>query len=122
MLRACDFAQLRGHAELGRDLLRLIGRQRLFFCLALSPDRRLESETGPVLSGNVLDRRIPRTGRSRGSPGAFQREDHLPDFDLLALFDFDVLHHSGNGGRHFDDRFVGFQFHHWLAFGNLGAR
>ncbi len=32
-----------------------------------------------------------------------------------------VFHHAVDGRRNFDDRFVGFQLHHWLAFGDFGA-
>ena len=55
-------------------------------------------------------------------PPPFQRENHLANFNLLAFFHFDVLHHSGDRRGNLDDSFVGFQFHYRLAFGNLRAR
>src|SRR3989442_1963347 len=58
----------------------------------------------------------------RCGPGAFQREDHLAHFDLVPFFDANVFHDSGHGRWNFDDRLVGFQFHHRLPFEDLRAR
>ena len=63
MFGACNFAQLRGHAECGQRLLRLVGRQSLFFRLAFGANRRLKCEARSVLPGNMFDRSVARTRR-----------------------------------------------------------
>ena len=68
----------------GRKRLWLIGRKRLFFSFAFGLNGRLESEAGSLLSGDVLDWSVFWSLRLRcGS--AFEGEDDLADFDLLAL-------------------------------------
>ena len=68
---------------------RLIGGQRLFFGFAFGLHRSLESETGCLLSGDVLDGCGCVDGRSERGSATLKREDHLADFDLLAFFYFD---------------------------------
>ena len=120
MFGAGNFAQLRRHGEHGRGLLRLVGRQRLFFGFAFGANRGLKCEARAVLSGNVFDReRCGSTGFGWCWCSAFEREDHLSDFDLLAFFYFNVFDDAADRRRNFDHGFVGFQFHDRLAFGNL---
>ncbi len=121
-LGARNFAQLHGHAEYRRGRLRLIGRQRLFFGLALGANRGLKCEARSVLSGDVFDReRCARAGFGLCGCSAFEREDHLANFDLLAFFDFDFFDHAADRRRNFDHGFVGLEFHDRLAFGNFRA-
>ena len=121
-LGAGDLAQLHGHGEHGRGLLRLVGRQGLFFGLALGANRGLKREARSVLSGNVFDRSVAcPTGFGLCWCSAFEREDDLPNFDLLAFFDFDFFDDAADGRRDFDHGFVGLEFHDRLAFGNFGA-
>src|ERR1700691_4745574 len=56
MLSAGDFAQLLRHSEGRRLGLRWIGRQRLFFGLALSAQSHVEGESSAVLLGEMFDR------------------------------------------------------------------
>ena len=56
-----------------------------------------------------------------GQGSAFEGEDDLSDFYFFAFFYFYFFDHATDRGRHFDDGFVGFQFHHRLALGNFGA-
>ena len=122
ILCAGDLAQLHGHGEHGRGLLRLVGRQGLFFGFALGTNRGLKGETGSTPSRNVLDRSVANpTGFGLCWCSAFEREDDLSNFDLLAFFDFDVFHDAADGRRDFDYGFVGLEFHDRLAFGNFGA-
>ncbi len=74
-----------------------------------------------MLFGNVLNRSMLCLLRWRRR-AAFQGEDHLADFYFLAFLDPNLFHRAGHRGWHLDDRFVGFQFHDGLAFGNFGAR
>jgi len=77
--------------------VRLIRRERLFFGLALGANGGLKRETRSVLSGNVFDRSVADAlgfGLRRSS--AFEREDHLPDFDLLAFFYFDLFDNAAH--------------------------
>ena len=80
----------------------------------------MECEPRGLLTRNVLDRLGRRFHRLRGGR-ALQREDDLADFHLVAFFYAYFLHHAAHRRRHFDDGFVGFQFHHGLAFGDFGA-
>ena len=50
------------------------------------------------------------------------REDHLSNFDLLALFHADLLHRPAHRRRHLDHRLVGFQLHDRLARVHFGSR
>ena len=52
---------------------------------------------------------------------AFEREDDLANFDLLAFLDFDLFDDAADRRGNLDDGLVGLQFHHRLAFGNLRA-
>jgi hypothetical protein len=122
MLGAGDFAKLHRHREGLRRGLRLIGRKGLFFGFSLGADRGLKSETGSMLSRDMFDRSGARASGFRLRwRRTFKGENHLPDSDLLALFDFDFFDHAAHGRGDFDDRFVGFEFHHRLAFGNFRA-
>src|SRR5271165_32629 len=119
---ARNFAQLYGHGEYRCDRLRLIRRQRLFFRFAFGANGGLKREAGSVLPGNVFDGSVAdalRFGLRGGS--AFEREDYLSNFDLLAFFYFDFFNDAADRRRHFDHSLVGLEFHHRLAFGNFGA-
>ena len=111
---ARNLAQLCGHGKRARNRCGLIGRERLFFRFSFCPDRRLERQTSPGLSRDVLHRVMPDVVPAPPLP--LPGKDQLPDFDLLALFDFDLFHYSAHRRRNFDHRFVGFQFHHRLTF------
>ena len=90
---AGNFAQLRRHAEPRSRLLRLVGREGLFFGFSFGANRSLKRQARSMLSGNVFHRSVSRAGRLRWRRcSAFQREDHLSDFDLLAFFHFDIFH------------------------------
>ncbi len=123
MFRARHLAQLCGHAErCGTRLLRLVGRQSLLFRLAFGANRCLKRQTRAVLSGNMLDRSVPRTTGFRGrSLPTLEREDHLPNLDLLALFYLHFFHYAADRRRNFDHGLIGLQLHDRLAFGNFGA-
>ena len=110
MLRASDLTQLHGHGERCRArLLRLVGRQSLLFRLAFCANRRLKRQTRPVLSGNMLHRCVARaSGFSGRSWPALEREDHLPNFDLLAFFYFHFFHDATDRRRNLHDGFIGF--------------
>jgi hypothetical protein len=45
----------------------------------------------------------------------FHREDNLPNLDLVAFLNANLLHLSAYRRRHFHDRLVGFELHHRLA-------
>ena len=45
-------------------------------------------------------------------------QHHLADLDLVAGFHVDRGHASGDGGRHLDRRFVGFELENRLIFGD----
>ena len=117
-----NLSQLHRHGESRRLLSRLIGRQRLLFRFSLRPNCRLECKPGSVLSGNVFHG--CGCGRSFGCRRAstLEGEDHLSDFNLLAFFNFYFLDHASDRRGHFDDCFVGFEFHHGLAFRHVCAR
>src|SRR5207245_10319776 len=51
----------------------------------------------------------------------FERKDDLSDFDLLALLYSNFLHYSAHARWNLHHSLVGFEFHDWLAFGNLSA-
>ena len=122
MLGSGNLAQLRGHGKRGWARLRLIGRQSLFFGFSLGANGGLEGEARAGLSGDVLyglAGRLCGFGLRRAS--ALQGEDHLADFDLLAFLYLYFVDDSADRGRNLDDGFVGFEFHHGLAFGNFGA-
>ena len=92
-----NFSELRGHGEPGCGRLRLIGRQRLFFRLALGANRRLKCQTRSVLSGNMFDRSVACARRfSLSRCSAFQGEDHLSNFNFLAFFYFDVFDYAAD--------------------------
>src|ERR1019366_5615349 len=93
-------------------------RQGFFFRLALGPHGQLEREPRRLLSGDVFDRFVPANRFRLSRDAALQREDDLANFDLLTLFDLDLAHYAADRGRNFDHGFVGFEFHHRLAFGN----
>ena len=100
----------------------LIGRKGLFFGLSLGANRCLKRQACSVLSGDMFDRSVAGARSlclSRGS--AFQSEDHLSNFDLLAFFYLDLFDNPADRRRHFDHGLVRFQLHHRLPFGNLGA-
>src|SRR5580692_10184036 len=120
-LGACHFFQLCRHGEARVKRLRLIAWKRLFFRFSLGLDGGLESEARSLLSGHVLDWNMPgalclRRGRT------FEREDNVANFNLVALLYVDFFDDSADRGGYFDDRFIGFKFHHRLAFGDLDAR
>ena len=99
MLGASHFAELDRHGE---RWLRVSGRKirwkRLLFGLSFCLHRQLKTDAGGLLSGNVFDGRglaLWRRGR-RGS-AAFESEDDLADFDLLAFLYFDLAHYAGDG-------------------------
>ena len=68
MFGSSNFAQLHRHAERRHCRLRLVGRQGLFFGLALGANRGLKRETRSVLSGNVFDRSVARSRWLRLAP------------------------------------------------------
>ena len=45
-----------------------------------------------------------------------EREDDLPNLELVTFFDTDLFHDAANRGRHFDDSLISFEFQHRLAF------
>src|ERR1035441_5856553 len=69
----------------------------------------------------MFDGLVPARGFRGSRPSALQVEDDLADLDLLSLFNLYVAHHAAHGGRNFDDRFIGFELHYRLAFGNARA-
>src|SRR6266576_526101 len=52
----------------------------------------------------------------------FYGEDHLADFNFLSFFDPNILDCPAHRRWNFDHCLVGFQFHHCLAFGDIGPR
>ena len=75
-----------------------------------------------MLSRNVLHGSTPRPRRLSRCCAAFECEDHLSNFDLLAFLNLDFLHHTADRGWNFHDSLIGLQLHDGLAFGDLGAR
>ena len=50
-----------------------------------------------MLSGDVFDWSIARAGGFGWRCSAtFEREDHLPNFDLLAFLDLNFFHHAAD--------------------------
>src|SRR5438445_5093395 len=73
-----------------------------------------------MLSGNVVDGiLLHRLGLQ--CCVTFKGEDDLSDLDLLTLLYPNFLHYSAHARWNFHDSLVGFEFHDWLAFGNLSA-
>ena len=58
----------------------------------------------------------------RGRRVPVDREDRLPDLDLLSGLDLHVLHDAGDRRGDFDRRLVGLQLHDGLVFGDGVAR
>src|SRR5207244_1119877 len=98
----------------------LIDWKRLLFGLALGFYRRLKCQAGAMLAGNVFDGSVlHRLGLQ--CDATFERKDDLSDFDLLALLYSNFLHYSAHARWNLHHSLVGFEFHDWLAFGNLSA-
>ncbi len=97
MLGSRDLAQLHRHGECRRPRLRLVGRQRLFLGFSLRANCSLKSEARAVLARNMFHGTACRASRFglRWRP-TLQRENHLPNFDLLAFFDLHVLHNAAH--------------------------
>jgi hypothetical protein len=55
------------------------------------------------------------------SSSVLYREDDLSDFELVAFLDANLAHDAAHRRRYFDDGLVRFQFHHGLAFFDVGA-
>ena len=73
-----------------------------------------------MLAGNVFDGSVlHRLGLQ--CDATFERKDDLSDFDLLALLYSNFLHYSAHARWNLHHSLVGFEFHDWLAFGNLSA-
>src|SRR5947199_10280532 len=71
-----------------------------------------------MLAGNVFDGSVlHRLGLQ--CDATFERKDDLSDFDLLALLYSNFLHYSAHARWNLHHSLVGFEFHDWLAFGNL---
>src|SRR5580704_6758149 len=120
-LGACHFFELSRHSKARGKRLRLIAWKRLFFRFSLGLYGGLESEPRSLLPGDTLDWNMfgslcLRRGRT------FEREDNVANFNLVALFYVDFFDDSADRGGYFDHRFIGFKFHHRLAFGDLDAR
>src|SRR5438128_4744585 len=73
-----------------------------------------------MLAGNVFDGSVLRRLRLQCA-ATFERKDDLSDFDLLALLYSNFLHYSAHARWNLHHSLVGFEFHDWLAFGNLSA-
>ena len=122
MFGAGNFAQLHGHAEYRATAVAADPEAApvLPFCLrrAWRPETR-----GALRAVRKRVRPVRCVTRGFGLRGgsAFQREDHLSDFDLLAFFYFDFFDDAADRRRNFDHGFVGFEFHDRLAFGNFRA-
>ncbi len=106
--------KLGGAAEVGREEAPVLP-----FCLRLGsrPEKRaaLLAVRRHARLEHVWALRL-RRGRT------FEREDNVANFNLVALLYLDFFDHSADRGRNFDHRFIGFKFHHRLAFGDFDAR
>ena len=123
VLGPSNFSQLRRHFEGSDRRLGLVRGKRLFFRLALGSNRGLECEARSVLTRYVLHGSVfVGGGLGRRCGSAFEREDHLSNFDLLAFLNLYFFHHAAHRRGNFDDGFVGFQFHHRLAFRHFRSR
>src|SRR5580704_12003154 len=120
-LGACHFFELSRHGEAWGKRLRLIAWKRLFLRFTFGLDGGLESEPRSLLPGHTLDWNMFGSLCLRRSR-TFEREDNVANFNLVALLHVDFFDDSADRGGYFDHRFIGFKFHHRLAFGNLEAR
>jgi hypothetical protein len=120
VLDSRHLSQLRRHVESRALRQRLIRWQRLFFGFTLGADGSLKSQARAMLSGGVFHRSVSGWFRLCRGP-AFKGEDHLAYFNFLAFLDANFLHHAVDGRGNFHNRFIGFQLHHRLAFGNFVA-
>src|SRR5437867_13170735 len=74
-----------------------------------------------MLAGNVFDGSVLHRLRLQCCV-TFKGEDDLSDLDLLTLLYPNFLHYSAHARWNLHHSLVGFEFHDWLAFGNLSAR